>query len=241
MVQLGRQAVPPPGDARQDLWIIQQLAARLGLPWRYAGPHDGVAAVYEEMRQAMHASIAGISWARLDREGSVTYPCADENLPGEPVVFTERFPTPSGRARLVPAGLISADESPDAQYPFVLITGRQLEHWHTGSMTRRSDVLDAIEPEATVSMHGADLERLGVQPGGWVQVRSRRGAVRLRTRRDDGTPAGSIFMPFAYREAAANLLTNAALDPIGKIPELKYCAVEVRADDELRTQAPTRA
>ncbi|MFN0182573.1 MAG: formate dehydrogenase subunit alpha [Aquabacterium sp.] len=227
MVQLGRQALQPPGDSRDDLWIIQQLAQRLGLDWSYAGPHHGVAAVYEEMRQAMHAAIGGISWARLEREGSVTYPCHAPDDPGQRIVFRDRFATDDGRVHLVPAGLISANELPDADYPFVLITGRQLEHWHTGSMTRRSGVLDALEPQPTVSMCGADIAQLGLSAGAMATVQSRRGQVSLRVRHDDATPAGAVFIPFAFHEAAANLLTNAALDPYGKIPELKYCAVRV--------------
>ena len=238
MVQLGRQAIAPPGDARADLWIIQQLAERLGradgqpLAWGYDQPgseHHGVAAVYEEMRQAMHAVIGGISWDRLQREGSVTYPCLSEDAPGEPVVFIDRFPTANGRVRLVPTTLISADETPDADYPQVLITGRQLEHWHTGSMTRRTKVLDALEPGPTASLHPADLAALGVLAGGRLRVVSRRGAVELAARADDGMQRGVVFIPFAYVEAAANLLTNDAIDPHGKIPEFKYCAVRVEA------------
>jgi formate dehydrogenase major subunit len=136
----------------------------------------------------------------------------------------------------VPADIIPANERPDADYPFVLITGRQLEHWHTGSMTRRASVLDAIEPAATVSMHHDDLRKLGVDPGGVVTVKSRRGEVALSVRRDDGTPRGAVFIPFAYYEAAAKLLTNPALDPFGKIPGFKYCAVAVTAGG---TPAPT--
>ena len=236
MVQLGRQAIDPPGEARADLWIIQQLAQRMtrcdGQPlgWAYDQPgaeHHGVAAVYEEMRQAMHAAIGGITWARLQREGSVTYPCLSDDDPGQPVVFADRFPTADGRAQLQPTTLIPADERPDAEYPQVLITGRQLEHWHTGSMTRRAGVLDALEPGPTASLNGADLAALGIQAGDRLRVCSRRGAVELTARRDDGTPHGVVFIPFAYAEAAANLLTNAALDPMGKIPEFKYCAVRV--------------
>jgi formate dehydrogenase major subunit len=227
MVQLGRKAIEPPGEAKPDLWLVQQMALGMGLRWNYPGAEDGVAAVYEEMRQAMHTAIAGISWQRLEREGSVTYPCLSEDDPGQPIVFTERFPTADGRVRLVPAGLIAADEKPDADYPFVLITGRQLEHWHTGSMTRRSMVLDAIEPEASASLCGRDIAALGLVPGQRIRVRSRRGEVALYLRRDDGTPPGTVFIPFAYAEAAANLLTNAALDPFGKIPEFKYCAVAI--------------
>lgn len=256
MVQMGRRALNPPGDARPDLWIIQQIAQRVGphaphfvsslppegarpalgrpgggagLNWNYEGEESGVAAVYEEMRQAMHASIEGITWDRLERDSSVTYPCLTPDDPGQPIVFTDQFPTPTGRLQLVPASVIPAAEKPSAEFPFVLITGRQLEHWHTGSMTRRSSVLDAIEPMATASLHGDELARLGVQPGALVGLRSRRGMVQVRVRRDDGTPRGTVFMPFAYVEAAANLLTNAALDPFGKIPEFKYCAVAVQA------------
>jgi formate dehydrogenase major subunit len=227
MVQLGRRAVAPPGDARADLWILQRMAAGMGLCWHYPGAHDGVAAVYEEMRRAMHASHAGITWERLEREGSVTYPCLSEDDPGQPIVFTENFPTASTRVRLVPAGLLPGDEQPDADFPLVLITGRLLEHWHTGSMTRRSQVLDALEPVATAAMNGAEMARWGLVAGERVAVSSRRGRVALVLRRDDGTPDGTVFLPFAYREAAANLLTNSALDPFGKIPEFKYCAVAV--------------
>ncbi len=237
MVQLGRQALLPPGDAKPDLWIIQQIAQQMGLAWQYEGEHDGVAAVFEEMRQAMHAAIGGISWERLSRESSVTYPCLDANDPGSPTVFIDRFPTPDGRVKLVPADIIHADERPDADFPFVLITGRQLEHWHTGSMTRRSEVLDAIEPIATASMCSAELRALGLVAGDVITVRSRRGELVLHVRLDDGTPMGAVFMPFAYAEAAANLLTNAALDPFGKIPEFKYCAVAVIAGGRLQPPA----
>ncbi len=228
MVQLGKQAIDPPGQAKPDLWIIQEIARRMGLNWNYAGEHAGVAAVYEEMRQAMHAAISGITWERLQRESSVTYPCLSADDPGAPTVFIDRFATDDGRVHLVPADIIPANERPDADFPFVLITGRQLEHWHTGSMTRRATVLDALEPMATASMCGADLQVLGLQAGDVITVQSRRGEVAIHVRRDDGTPRGAVFVPFAYYEAAANLMTNAALDPFGKIPEFKYCAVAIR-------------
>jgi formate dehydrogenase major subunit len=224
LVQLGRQALELPGDARQDLWIIVEMAKRLGLDWKYAHPSE----VFDEMRKAM-PSIAGITWERLEREDAVTYPCEKEGDPGQRVVFTEQFPTASGRGRFVPATVIPAAERPDDAYPFVLITGRQLEHWHTGSMTRRTAVLDAIEPDPVASLHSDDLARLRVQPGGMITVASRRGSVVLHARADDGTPRGAVFIPFCYYEAAANLLTNPVLDPFGKIPEFKYCAVRVSA------------
>ncbi|HVP87341.1 MAG TPA: formate dehydrogenase subunit alpha [Casimicrobiaceae bacterium] len=223
-VQLGRQALDPPGEARQDLAIIVEMAKRLGLDWTYAHPRD----VFAEMRRAM-PSIAGITWERLEQESAVTYPCEKEGDPGERVVFTENFPTPSGKAKLVPAKIIPAAEQPDTSYPFVLITGRQLEHWHTGSMTRRAEVLDSIEPVPVASMHSADLAALGAKPGETISVASRRGSISLVARADDGTPQGAIFIPFCYYEAAANLLTNPVLDPFGKIPEFKYCAVRVSA------------
>jgi formate dehydrogenase major subunit len=157
----------------------------------------------------------------------VTYPCLSAEDPGQPIVFTNKFPTPNGRVQLVPAALIPADEQPDADYPLVLITGRQLEHWHTGSMTRRAPVLDALEPGPTVSLCGSDMRRMGLTAGQLVRLRSRRGEVQLQVRRDDGTPPGVVFMAFAYVEAAANLLTNPALDPVGKIPEFKFCAVRL--------------
>ena len=232
MVQIGLQAIDPPGQARPDLWIIQQIATRMGLQWNYPGEHAGVAAVYEEMRQAMHTAIAGISWERLQRESSVTYPCLSADDPGQPTVFIDRFATDDGLVHLVPADIIPANERPDADFPLVLITGRQLEHWHTGSMTRRAAVLDAIEPMATASMCGDEMRALGLQAGDVVTVRSRRGEVAIHLRRDDGTPRGAIFIPFAYYEAAANLMTNAALDPVGKIPEFKYCAVSIRRGGE---------
>ena len=228
MVQLGKKAIDPPGQAKPDLWILQQIARGMGLHWDYPGESDGVAAVYEEMRQAMHAAISGITWERLQRESSVTYPCLSAEDPGSPTVFIDRFPTSDGRVHLVPADIIPADERPDADFPFVLITGRQLEHWHTGSMTRRASVLDAIEPMATASMCGDDLNAMGLEQGDVITVESRRGRVAIHVRRDDGTPRGAVFIPFAYYEAAANLMTNAALDPFGKIPEFKYCAVAIR-------------
>ena len=224
IVQLGRQALHLPGEAKHDLWIIQEIARRMGLNWNYpAGPKD----VFNEMRKAM-PSIAGITWERLERDGSVTYPCEHEGDPGEPVVFTDHFPTENGRGRFVPADIIPANERPDSNFPMVLITGRQLEHWHTGSMTRRAIMLDAIEPEPVASLHPLDLEAIGVQPGEVITVESRRGEISLYARADDGTPHGAVFIPFCFYEAAANLLTNPALDPVGKIPEFKYCAVRVK-------------
>ncbi|MCC2971113.1 formate dehydrogenase subunit alpha [Massilia sp. IC2-476] len=231
LVQLGRQAIDPPGEAKQDLWIIQQMAQRLGLDWHYGS----VAEVFDEMRHMM-PSIGGITWERLERNGAVVYPCMNEGDTGQPVVFTELFPREGGRARFVPADIIPAAERPDADYPMVLITGRQLEHWHTGSMTRRAAVLDAIEPDPVALVHPLDLERLGVKPGEAITISSRRGEVVLYARADDSSPVGAIFVPFCYYEAAINRLTNAALDPFGKIPEFKYCAIKVSPGGEVAAQ-----
>ncbi len=221
-VQLGRQAITPPGEAKQDLWIIQEMARRIGLEWNYGGPKD----VWNEIRKAA-PSMAGITWERLESEDSVTYPCEKEGDPGEPVIFTDRFPTKSGRARFVPADYSPAAELPDQEYPYVFITGRLLEHWHTGSMTRMASVLDAIEPGPTVVVHPDDAARIGLGPGALATVESRRGQVTAQVRVSREVQVGCVFMAFAFSEAAANLLTNEALDPYGKIPEFKFCAVRL--------------
>ena len=221
-VQMGRMALPLPGEARQDLEIIVDLANRLGLNWLYKGPSD----VFAEMALAM-PSLANITWDRVEREHSVTYPCPAPDKPGQDIVFGDGFPRPSGRGKFVPAKLISPAEEPDADYPFVLTTGRQLEHWHTGSMTRRSNVLDDLEPEAIACLSARDMERLGASTGQKLRVSTRRGSIELKARIDGAVPPGLIFIPFAYAEAAANILTNPQLDPFGKIPEFKYCAARV--------------
>jgi formate dehydrogenase major subunit len=236
-VQLGQRVLPLPGQARQDLWVLTALAQELGLDWRHYGATPGdcdeaAAQVFDEMRQVM-PSIGGITWARLERDGAVTYPCTHEGDRGEVVVFTDHFPTADGRALFVPADVLPPDEQPDADYPLVLITGRQLEHWHTGSMTRRSDVLDALEPDPVALLNPQDMAAAGVLPGALVTLQSRRGTVTLYARADEGTPAGSVFVAFCWFEAAINRLTNPALDPVAKIPEFKYCAVRLRAGGDV--------
>ena len=226
-VQLARPVVPLPGDARQDWWIIQQVAQRLGLNWNYNDPSD----VFAEMAQTM-PSLANITWERLEREGAVTYPVDAPDLPGHEIIFTDHFPTANGRARMVPARVSPPDELPDADYPMVLSTGRVLEHWHTGSMTRRAAALDAIEPQAIALLSPQELRRRGLHAGSLIRVETRRGAVEILVRADNDVPANMIFIPFCYAEAAANLLTNPALDPFGKIPEFKFCAARVIATQE---------
>ena len=229
-VQLGRQALNLPGDARQDLWIIQEIANRIGLTWNYKGPQT----VFNEMRKVM-PSIAGITWERLQRDHSVTYPCVEEGDPGDSVIFTQQFPTANGQARFVTSPFTNADELPDTEYPYVLITGRQLEHWHTGAMTRRAKVLDAIEPNPVAFLHPNDLKQIDAQPGEPVRLMTRRGQVQALARADDGMQPGQVYLPFCYHEAAANLLTNEALDPYGKIPEFKFCALQVANVKEATT------
>ena len=219
-VQLAREVIKAPGDARQDLWIIQEIAKRMGLDWNYSGPAD----VFAEMTQLM-PSLQNITWERLEREGAVTYPVDDPDKPGNEIIFTTGFPTESGRGKIVPAHILPPDELPDEAYPMVLSTGRVLEHWHTGSMTRRSSVLDQIEPEAVAFMSPKDMRQMNVHPGDFLRLETRRGAVEIKVRSDRDVPENMVFMPFCYAEAAANLLTNPALDPFGKIPEFKFCAV----------------
>tara|TARA_R110002111_G_scaffold116802_11_gene178610 strand:- start:1619 stop:4390 length:2772 start_codon:yes stop_codon:yes gene_type:complete len=223
-VQIGRPAVTPPGQARQDWKIIVDLANALGLGWTYKSVSD----VFAEMAQIM-PSLNNITWDRLQTEGSVTYPCEAPDEDGQDIVFADSFPTASGRGRIVPADLVPPDELPDDTYPMVLTTGRLLEHWHTGSMTRRSKILDALEPEAVVSMNGSDIRRMELTPGDEVRVTTRRGTISLKLREDWELPQGLVFIPFCYAEAPANALTNPQLDPVGKIPEFKFCAVRVEA------------
>ena len=223
MVQLGRKAIEPPGEARPDLWIINELARGIGLDWNYSHPRRcsrkcASAWTRSPASPGIASSASRRSPIRARRKA----------IPDSRWCSSTRFPTPTGRGQFVPADLISAAERPDEQYPMVLITGRQLEHWHTGSMTRRASVLDYIEPEPVASVHPLDLERLGVEPGETLTIESRRGKISLYARADDGTPRGAVFVPFCYYEAAANMLTNPVLDPFGKIPEFKYCAVRCR-------------
>tara|TARA_R110000765_G_scaffold66300_2_gene128312 strand:- start:1607 stop:4387 length:2781 start_codon:yes stop_codon:yes gene_type:complete len=225
-VQMVRQAVPPPGDAKEDWWIEVELAKRLGLGWTYTNPGQ----VFDEMALNMR-SFDNITWERLKTE-AVTYPSLSPTDPGQAVVFGDGFPRPEGRAKFTPASLIAPDEVPDAEYPMIMTTGRQLEHWHTGSMTRRASVLDAVEPEANASLHPKTLRKMGVEPGGMIRLTTRRGTITIMARADRAVSEDMVFVPFAYVEAAANILTNPAIDPYGKIPEFKFAAVRVeRATD----------
>ncbi len=239
LIQVGRPAVEPPGDAMQDLWVIEQIANRLGAGWSYWRAEDGaghgaaeapVARVYEEMRTVMEP-LAGVPWTRLVREDAVVTPAPLENEPGHSVVFIDRFPTTDGRATIVPTTFKPGAEQVDAEYPMVLTTGRVLEHWHGGAMTRHASMLDAIAPEALVLLHPTDAERLRVADGVFVELATRHGAVRARASLSNEVRLGQVFLPFAFWEAAANKLTGDALDPVGKIPGFKVTAVRLTAVD----------
>jgi formate dehydrogenase major subunit len=221
-VQLGRKTLEPPGQAREDWRIVQQIANRVGLPMDYESPRE----VFDELVGLM-PNYAGLSYDNLGSTGKL-YPNPDpEHSDGTVVLFQETFGTDDGKAHLVPAEWLPARELPDEEFPFVLNTGRLLEHWHTGSMTRRSYALDAIEPEAFVYLHADDAAELGAADDDYVRVTSRRGSIELKMRISHRETRGSCFIPFHFREAAANVLTIDELDPMGKIPEYKFCAVRV--------------
>nr|WP_319948653.1 formate dehydrogenase subunit alpha [uncultured Shimia sp.] len=230
-VQRVRPAVTPPGDAREDWKITVELAQRIGLDWAY----EDVSQVFDEMKINMK-SLNNITWDRLKTE-TITYPSLTPTDPGQAIVFGDGFPREDGRARFTPASVIPPDEVPDAEYPMIMTTGRQLEHWHTGSMTRRSLVLDAVEPEANCSLHPKTLRRMGVEPGEMVRLTTRRGSINIMARADRAIAEDMVFVPFAYVEAAANILTNSAVDPYGKIPEFKFSAVRIeKAQTEIAAQ-----
>jgi len=220
-VQRVRPAVAPPGEAREDWSITTDLAQRIGLNWDYTE----VSQVFDEMKLNMK-SLDNITWERLKTE-TITYPSLHETDPGQAIVFGDGFPRVDGRAKFTPASVIAPDEAPDAEYPMIMTTGRQLEHWHTGSMTRRSKVLDAVEPEANCSLNPKTLRQMGVEPGDMVRLTTRRGSIEIMARADRAIAEDMVFVPFAYVEAAANVLTNPAIDPYGKIPEFKFAAVRV--------------
>jgi len=221
-VQLGRRALDPPGAAREDWRVVQDIARRVGLDWDYGSPRE----VFDEMVMLM-PSLENLSWDNLGASGKL-YPNADpEHSDGTVVMFGERFNTSDGLAHLVPAQWLPPRELPDAEYPLVLNTGRLLEHWHTGTMTRRSYALDTIAPVAEIWMHPKDAADRGLAHGQLARVRSRRGAIELAVRISHREQLGNCFIAFHFREAAANLLTIDEIDPVGKIPEFKFCAIQV--------------
>ena len=218
-VQLGRKALEPPGQARLDGQIICEISTRMGYPMHYNSAEE----IFREIA-SLTPSYAGLTYERLGKIG-LLWPVPDLSHPGTQVLFTDTFP--AGKGKFIPVEFAEAKEMPDKGYPLVLNTGRVLEHWHTGTMTRRSKALHAIQPEPYVEIHPEDMHALGVEEGELVQVASRRGSVVLKARSAERTSRGSVFIPFHFREAAANLLTTDELDPHGKIPEYKFCAVKV--------------
>jgi predicted molibdopterin-dependent oxidoreductase YjgC len=236
-VQRVRQAIPPRGEARADWEIICDLAkrieARLGRPnsayWDYLDP----AQVLEEMGGVVPA-YAGVKYERIEEVGLQT-PVLDDTHPGMPFLFAEGFPR--GRGKFHPLEYIPVVEMPDEEYPFILTTGRVLEHWHGGSMTRNSK-LDELYPEALVEINPADAARLAIRDTDVVRVSSRRGSIVLRANVTQKTTVGVVFISFHFAEAAANLLTIDALDPLAKIPEYKACAVRVDPVEESELPQP---
>lgn len=231
-VQLGRPVVSPPGDARQDWEIVCDMARGIGLDWDY----KDVGEVFDEMASVM-PSLDNITWKRMMRDESVTYPVDGPNEPGNEIIFAQSFPTESGRAKIVPAALLPPDESPDDEYPLVLTTGRLLEHWHTGSMTRRASTLDALEPEGVANLNPGDMERLGIEAGEKISIATRRGEILIKSRPDPDVRSGMVFIPFCFAESPANVLTNPQIDPMGKIPEFKYCACRVEKVEQETVEA----
>jgi formate dehydrogenase alpha subunit len=237
-VQRVRRATPPPGQARADWEIIADLARRtIALDrrqrmndeeaghrappssWTYPDP----SAIWDEMRQ-LTPDFAGISYDRLEREGGVHWPCPGPEHPGTPYLFADDFP--SGRGKFWTVGIGTESEQPDADYPFVLSTGRVLYHWHGGTMTRVS-ALDDAWPECTVELHPKDAEPLGLATGDWADVSSRRGSITARVLVTGRSPKQMVFIPFHFAEAAANALTDNRIDKRAKIPDYKVCAVRV--------------
>jgi formate dehydrogenase major subunit len=223
-VQIGRKVLEPPGEAREDWKIVCDIATRIGLPMDYGSPSE----VFDELAGLM-PNYAGLSYDNLGASGKL-YPNPDpEHSDGTVVLFDESFGTDDGKAHLVPAEWLPAKELPDDEFPFILNTGRLLEHWHTGSMTRRSFALDAIQPEAHVYLNPDDAASMGIAEGDFARVTSRRGSIELSARLSHRDTPGTCFIPFHFREAAANVLTIDEIDPHGKIPEFKFCAVKVEA------------
>jgi formate dehydrogenase major subunit len=222
-IQLAEAALDPPGQARGDLDILMDLSNRLGLKTTWSGPA-------EVMREI--ASVTP-SWRGVTHEGlkgaGLQYPVLTADSKGTAFLFSDSFPTSDGRALFVPVEYLAPEELPTAEYPFIMNTGRQMYHWHTGTMTRRSTGLDSREPVPVVDINPRDALELGVAEGDTVRVTSRRGSMLIGARLSERQARGQIFIPFHFREAAANLLTNPRLDPYAKIAEFKISAVRVEA------------
>lgn len=225
-VQIGRKVLDSPGEARLDWQVLCELSTRLGYSMTYPSPAE----IFVEFAE-LTDNYRGLTYERLGRTGKL-WPCPDpDHDEGKAVLFGEGFPTQTGRGKFVPCSFAPAKELPDEEYPMVLSTGRLLEHWHTGTMTRRAKALDALEPGPFVEVHPDDMAEQHFTDGQRIIVRSRRGAITLPIRASDAVSRGGVFIPFHFREAAANVLTIDAIDPFGKIPEFKFCAVRLEANE----------
>ena len=228
-VRLVRRALDPPGEARPDWEIIAEIARRLGAEgWDYADP----AAIMDEIADVAPI-YGGMSFERLEGEG-LQWPCPDRDHPGTPILHVGKFSR--GKGRFSPVHHQPAAELPDEEYPLMLTTGRILQHWHTGTMTRRVGGLEFLAPEELVEINPADAAALGIADRDWIRVSSRRGAVTARAWVTDRVRPGLIFMTFHFAEALGNVLTNNVIDPVAKIPEYKVCAVRVE-----KAEAPEMA
>ncbi len=219
-VQLIRKAVPAPGSARSDWQILQELAQKIGLNWQYGG----TAEIFAEMA-SLTPSYAGISHERLEREGGLQWPCPSPDHPGTPYLHSQNFTRGKGLFNVVE--YTPAAEQTDPEYPLVLTTGRNLYHYHTGTMTHRSKGIEAQSPEELAQVSFEDAARLGIRDGDVVKLCSRRGELETRVRVTDMVPPGVVFMTFHHASAPVNILTNDQVDPVAKIPELKVCAVKM--------------
>lgn len=219
-VQLGRKALNPPQGAKLDSEIIAELAKRMG----YENFASSAEELFEEMRQ-LTPSYKGMTYERLEKECGLKWPCPTEEHPGTPILHIGKFSR--GKGLLVPMEYKPPAEETSPEYPIILTTGRLLQHYHTGSMTRRSKVLNNLKPYAEIEINVTDAEKLKIENGEVVKVSSKRGSIEVKAKVTTKIPKGIVFIPFHFVESAANQLTNDALDPIAKIPEYKVCAVKV--------------
>jgi formate dehydrogenase major subunit len=223
-VQRLRKAVDPPGDAKPDWQIICEIAHLMGYERQFA--YKDESQIFDEIARVT-PSYAGMSYQRLENPCALQWPCPDTNHPGTQILHKERFATEDGLGVFTAVEWQPPAEVIDSEYPLILTTGRSIWHWHTGTMTRRSSTLDAEVKTGWIEIHNKDAERLGINDGEMVQITSRRGQIEIAARMTEDIKEGMVFIPFHFKECAANVLTNNALDKVAKIPEFKVCAVKV--------------
>ena len=219
-----RKAQDPPGEAKEDWQIISELAAKMGYADQF--PYQNMEEIFNEVAE-LTPSYHGMNYERLNKPEALHWPCPTVEHPGTPILHKEKFSHPDGIGIFAPIEWKPPAEVPDAEYPFVLTTGRILWHWHTGTMTRRSATLDSEVPTGWIEINPDDAKALGIQNKEMVRATTRRGTVDVPAKVTPDIMKGVMFMPFHFAECAANILTNNALDPIAKIPEFKACAVKV--------------